>query len=67
MKLSAIEALCFNGQPCIELDKLWQALHQLFNSAQNYQININILDELSSKLILEWDPFSKEEFKITIL
>ena len=53
MKLSAIEALCFNGQPCIKLDELWQALHQLFNSAQNYQININILDELSSKLILE--------------
>jgi len=67
MKLPAIEALCFNSQPYIELDELWQALHQLFNSAQNYQINISILDELSSKLILEWNLFSKEEFKITIL
>ena len=50
-KLPTIEALHFNGQPCIKLDELWQALHQSFNLAQNHQININVLNEPSSKPI----------------
>ena len=66
-KLLTIKALHFNSQPCIKLNELWQALHQSFNSAQNCQININILDKLFFKLILKWNPFSKEEIKIAIL
>ena len=50
-KLPTIKALHFNGQPCIKLDELWQTLHQSFNLAQNHQININVLNELSSKPI----------------
>jgi len=34
-KLPAIEALQFNGHLCIELEDLWQALHQTFNSARD--------------------------------
>ena len=52
-KLLTMEAIHFNSQPCIELDDLWQALYQSFNSAHNCQVNINILDEIQSKLISE--------------
>ena len=31
-KLPAIEAIQYNSQPYIELDNLWEALHNLFNS-----------------------------------
>jgi len=62
-KLPAIEALQFNRWLCIKLDDLWQALHLTFNSAQDYQINLCLLDEISMKSILEWPPFSKEEFR----
>lgn len=65
-KLSATEAICYNGRPYIELDDLQQALHQLFNSAHNHQINIDVLDKIQSKLILKWHLFSKKEFKTTI-
>ena len=56
----------FNGQLCIELDKLWQALYQSFNSAQDHQINIKVLDKIPSKPALEWTPFLKEKFKSAI-
>jgi len=36
-KLLAMEAIQFNGYFCIELNNLWQALHQTFNLAQ-YQV-----------------------------
>ena len=49
-KLSAIEAIQYKGQPCLELDDLQQALHLLFNSAQYYQINMDLLEKLLSKL-----------------
>ena len=52
-KLPTTEAIHFNSWPCIELDDLWQALHQSFNSAHNCQVNINILNEIQSKLISE--------------
>ena len=30
-KILVIEAIQHNGQPCIELENLWQALHLFFN------------------------------------
>jgi len=33
-KLSAIEAIQYEGHPHIELEDLWIALHNSFNSAQ---------------------------------
>ena len=48
-KLLAIEAIHYNGHPYIELDDLWQALHISFNTAQNHQIDLNLLEELESK------------------
>jgi len=60
-KLPAIEAVQFNGQPYIELSDLWSTLHKLFNSTQSYQVDIRLLEEISSKEGSAWAPFSKEE------
>ena len=38
-KLPATEAIKFNSFPCNHLDDLWNILHQLYNSAQNYSID----------------------------
>ena len=65
-KLLAIKALQYNGHPCIEINNLWQALHQTFNAAQNNQINMNILDEIPSKPPSTWPSFSNEEFTSAI-
>ena len=32
-KLFTPEAIKFNGQPCLELNDFWQALHSTFNTA----------------------------------
>ena len=32
-KLPAIKMIKYNGNPCLELANLWQALHLSFNSA----------------------------------
>ena len=65
-KLLATKMIQSNNRPYIELNDLWQALHLSFNSAHNYYINIDILDEISLKLVSEWNSFSKEEFKNAI-
>jgi len=65
-KLLAIEALQFNRCLYIKLEDLWQALHQTFNSAQDCQINVHLLDKVPMKSILEWSLFSKEKFRDTI-
>ena len=46
--LPAIEMIKYNGWPCLELNDLWQALHSLFNIAQFYQVDKNVLNELNS-------------------
>jgi len=62
-KLLATKALQFNGRPCIELNDLWQALYQTFNSAQDCHINSDVLNKMISKPTTTWMPFSHEEFK----
>ena len=66
-KLPAIEAVHHNSCPYIELKDLWQALHFSFNSAQNCAINLNLLNEIESKSIKKWNPFSEEEFTSAIV
>jgi len=60
-KLLAIEAIQYNSQSCIEIDDLWQALHLSFNSAQDCQINPQLLEEIPGKETMKWNPFSKKE------
>jgi len=62
-KLPTTEALQYIKHSYTELEDLWQVLYQTFNSAQNHQVNLHILDEISLKPLLEWPNFSKEEFK----
>ena len=45
-KLPAIETIKYNGQPCLDLNNLWQALHSSFNTAQFCQIDESVLNEL---------------------
>ena len=42
-------------------------LHSTFNTAQNHQINIEILNEINHKPAAQWAPFSKEELKQAIV
>jgi len=65
-KLLAIEALQFNKQLCIEISDLWQVLHLTFNSAQNHQINLELLDKIPTLLKTNWPLFSNKEFENTI-
>jgi len=41
-------------------------LYQIFNSAQNYQIDSSLLNEIPLKPTMEWLSFSKKEFKSAI-
>jgi len=65
-KLSATEAIQYNRCLCIQLEDLWEVLHNIFNSAQNWQIDISLLDEVPYKNTLNWLPFSKVELINTI-
>jgi len=60
-KLPAIKTIWYNSWPYIKLNNLWEVLHKSFNSAQNYQIDINLLEEIPNKEASEWAPFSKKE------
>ena len=61
-KLPAVKAVKYNGQLYLEINDLWHALHSLFNIAQDCQIDMEILDEILSKISLPWVLFSEEEF-----
>ena len=65
-KLSAIEAIKYDGQPCLSPDSLWKALHSFFNTALHRQVDVNILNKIGSKATSFWKPFSKEEFRQAI-
>ena len=60
-KLPAIEAIQYNDHPYIELEDLWVAFHNSFNSAQNCQIDIYFLEEIPDKEVMVWASFSKAE------
>jgi len=60
------EAIKHNDQPCLSLESLWNTLHSTFNTAQNGQTNIEILNDIIHKPMAQWAPFSKEELKQVI-
>ena len=61
-KLPATKAIKYEGNPCITTKRLWEALHTTFNLALHHQIDEEVLNEIGSKPISTWVPFSKEEF-----
>ena len=48
-KLSAIEAIKYNDQQCLDIDDLWNVLHSTFNTALYCQVDVEILDEIPEK------------------
>jgi len=62
-KLLAVEAICFQGQPCNDLPDLWRVLHQSYNAAANCPINLSVLDEVSSQATYSWVFFSLLEMQ----
>jgi len=60
-KLPVIEAIQYEGHLCIKLKDLWIALHNFFNSAQMWEIDIYVLDDIPNKSMKEWNLFSKQE------
>jgi len=61
-KLPAIETIKYNNQPCLTPESLWNALHNMFNTALHRQVNTEILNELNQKSSLSWGSFSRFEF-----
>jgi len=53
-KLPATETIKFNGHLCNELDNLWQALYQSYNSTQDKPIDTQLLNELPSYQQAKW-------------
>ena len=41
-----MEAIKFNSRLYNNLDELWQVLYQLYNSAQDHPIELQILEEI---------------------
>jgi len=61
-KLPAIEVIKYNDQSCLKIEDLWQALYSTFNRMQNQQINVSLLNKLSSKHSSVRLSFSEAEF-----
>ena len=62
-KLPATEAIKHEGQPCLTLENLWDALHSTFNTALHWQVDMEIFNKLSPKPTTAWASFLKEEFR----
>ena len=61
-KLLATETIKFNGQLCLELNNLWQALYFTFNTVQHCSIESDILNELGSFVSSPWALLLEKEF-----
>ena len=60
-KLPAIKAIQYEEHLCIELEDLWIALYNFFNSVQTREIDIHVLDKIPNKSMRSWNSFSKQE------
>jgi len=60
--LPAIEAIYHKDHPCNNLTALWNALHSLYNSAENRSINMRLLDRINQYDDIDWPPFTGQEF-----
>jgi len=60
-KLLACEAIQYDGQSCHEMDNLWNALHNTYNSASGREVDLSVLDPLSTLQERDWPPSSALE------
>ena len=61
-KLLASETIKFNGQLCLELNNLWQALYLTLITAQHCSVESDILNKLEPYTTSTWALFSEEKF-----
>jgi len=61
-----LDTIQYEGCLCIELEDLWIALHNSFNSVQMREVDIHILDKILRKPVKEWNLFSKQELINTL-
>jgi len=66
-KLPVIETVKYNGQPCLEINDLWHALHLSFNMAQDRCVDESILNDIDLFASSIWNSFSEEEFANTLI
>ena len=66
-KLPTVEAIKYEGQPCLTSESLWGALYTTFNTALYRQVNTNVLNEIGSKTTATWVLFLKEEFRWALI
>jgi len=64
--LPAIKAIYHEGQPCNNLEALWNALHNSYNSVENRSIKTRFLNKIDQCDNIEWLPFTGQEFKDAI-
>ena len=62
-KLPATEAIKYKDQLCLTLESIWGALHAIFNTVLHYQVDTEVLNELSPKPTIDWVSLLKEEFR----
>jgi hypothetical protein len=55
------KAIQFNGEPCHNMDALWDTLHNMYNTASNSPVDTSILDDLPDEDKREWPEFSELE------
>ena len=48
-KLTAIEAIKYNDQQCLNIDNLCNVLHSMFNTAFYRQVDVKIFNEIPEK------------------
>nr|BAB32470.1 Pol-like protein Pol-2 [Tricholoma matsutake] len=61
--LPSYEAISYRGEPCNDLDSLWDALDGSYNAASDRVVDLSILDELDPAPERAWIPFSVMELK----
>ena len=64
--LPAIESISYKNHLCNTLLDLWNALHNSYNSAENRPVNTRFFNELLQVNVIEWPPFSNQEFRDVI-
>ena len=57
------EAIQYNGEPCHDLDKLWDALHGTYNVANDRPVDLSLLDNLPDEPVREWPVFLPLELR----
>ncbi len=57
------EAIQKDGEPCHDLEQLWDALHSTYNAASGRQCDVSMLDDLPDEPVREWAPFSALELR----